>query len=285
MASWVPVLCRSGNRGLRSVRTLTNLTNSSTFKIEARSLNTEVFKALLARNSAPVTLRFSRSLQRHHGDKKDFPEHTSSAKAEESVDPVAAAEDDESFEEHEMTVYRGILSTQIKLVKSFSLMTSVIGLSCQPLLYLKMSQSSGASLAVVAAGGAFLSFFTFATPLLIHYVSKKYVTELLYNKIENTYTAVTYSFLLRRKEITFKASDVKVPDIPGMFTTFQVHPGKVPLFVDGTDFFQPVHYGKLMGYDKPIDFRWRNGHTSSHADALERQEEEKEQRRKDKQQH
>ena len=113
----------------------------------------------------------------------------------------ASEELEETVEEHEMTVYKGILSTQIKLVKSFSLMTSMIGLSCQPLLFLKASQATGTSLAIVVGGGAFLSFFTFATPLLIHFIAKKYVTELLYNKIEDTYTAVTYSFLLRRKEV------------------------------------------------------------------------------------
>ena len=41
---------------------------------------------------------------------------------------------EESVEEHEQTIYKGILSAQIKLVKSFSLMTSAIGLSCQPFL-------------------------------------------------------------------------------------------------------------------------------------------------------
>ena len=44
------------------------------------------------------------------------------------------SETEETFEEHEQTIYKGILSAQIKLVKSFSLMTSAIGLSCQPIL-------------------------------------------------------------------------------------------------------------------------------------------------------
>jgi len=161
----------------------------------------------------------------------------------------------EEHNDHEMTIYQGILSTQIKLVKSFSLMTSVIGLGCQPLIYLKVSAAGSANLPVVLAGGAFLSFFTFATPLLIHWVSKKYVTEMLYNRIENTYTAVTYSFLLRRKQITFKASDVKIPNLPGMFTTFQVNGNS--LFVDAESFQSAQHYGKLMGYDKPMDIRFK----------------------------
>jgi transmembrane protein 70 len=53
----------------------------------------------------------------------------------------------------------------------------------------------------VIATGAFLSFFTFATPLLIHFISKKYVTEMYYNKAKDSYTAITYSLLLRRKKV------------------------------------------------------------------------------------
>merc|ERR1739844_502225 len=129
--------------------------------------------------------------------------------------------------EHDETIYQGILTTQLKLVKGFSLMTSAIGLSCQPILLWNMQQN-GANVALMAGAGAFLSFFTFATPLLIHHVSKKYVTELNYNKFEDSYTAITYSLFLRKKEIKFKIQDVYVPDIPGMFTTFKAN-GK-PLF-------------------------------------------------------
>ena len=54
------------------------------------------------------------------------------------------------------------------------------GLAFQPVLY---SYSSQGNVAVVVASGAFLSFFTFATPLLIHSISKKYVTKLYYNQV------------------------------------------------------------------------------------------------------
>ena len=71
-------------------------------------------------------------------------------------------------------------------------------------------QNSGTgSLGVAAAGGAFFSFFTFATPLLIHWVSKKYVTELLYNKIEDSYTAITYSLLLKKKKVSLNLKSSK----------------------------------------------------------------------------
>ena len=102
--------------------------------------------------------------------------------------------------EHDETIYQGILSTQIKLVKAFSLTTSAIGIGCQPILLMNMQQQS-ANIAVMAGAGAFLSFFTLATPILIHHISKKYVTQLNYNKLEDTYTAITYNFFLTKKEV------------------------------------------------------------------------------------
>ena len=54
-------------------------------------------------------------------------------------------------------------------------------------------------------------------------------------------------------QIKFKIKDVHVPSIPGMFTTFRAK--NVPLFVDA-DHADPKHYGKIMGYDKPVDLMW-----------------------------
>ena len=38
------------------------------------------------------------------------------------------------------------------------------------------------------------------------------------------------------------------PQLPGMFTTFKAK--DTPLFVEGSAFHDPWHYGKIMGYDK-----------------------------------
>ena len=43
--------------------------------------------------------------------------------------------DENADSDGEDEIYRGILATQIKLVKGFSLTTSLISLSCQPVLY------------------------------------------------------------------------------------------------------------------------------------------------------
>ena len=57
-----------------------------------------------------------------------------------------------------------------------------VGMACQPVLY---TYSGAGNMALVVASGAFLSFFTFATPLLIHSFSKKYVTKLYYNQVSS----------------------------------------------------------------------------------------------------
>ena len=144
----------------------------------------------------------------------------------------------------EQEIYNGILSTQIKMVKTFSLTTTCIGLAFQPILW----NCSTANAAVVLGTGVFLGIFTFATPLLIHSFSKKYVTKLYYNQVEDKYTAVVYNIFVRPKKIEFKVTDVEVPQIPGMFTTFKAN--SVPLFVEGSQFTDITHYGKIMGYEE-----------------------------------
>lgn len=54
-------------------------------------------------------------------------------------------------------------------------------------------------------------------------------------------------------QIIFTADEVTVPDVPGLFTSFQVKGS--PLFVDPRLFVDPGHYTRIMGYDKPIDFK------------------------------
>lgn len=52
----------------------------------------------------------------------------------------------------------------------------------------------------------------------------------------------------------FKLKDIQVPEVPGMFSTFMVN-GKTPLFVDASQFSDPEHYVRMMGYDKPLDLK------------------------------
>lgn len=150
-------------------------------------------------------------------------------------------------------IYHGILSTQIKMVKFFSLSTSILGLSVQPILFQKLL---GTDAGILVAVASFVGFFTFVTPLLIHWISKKYVTCLEYDLDKDVYSATTLSFFLMEKKIKFTVNDVKVPEVPGMFTTFLVK--NRPLFVDPRMFKEVEHYGRLMGYDQPINFHLKD---------------------------
>lgn len=51
---------------------------------------------------------------------------------------------------------------------------------------------------------SFVGVFTFATPALIHFVAKKYVTKLEYDVEADIYAATTLSFFLREKKVKRK---------------------------------------------------------------------------------
>ncbi|KAH8242393.1 hypothetical protein KR032_005149 [Drosophila birchii] len=175
-------------------------------------------------------------------------------------------------EEALQRIYYGTLAPRMKMVKFFSLSTSLAGIAAQPILLEQGMKIGGTGMAVFlcSVGG----FFTFVTPLLLHFITKKYVTELHYNPQTEEYTATTISLLLQKIKVSgakygisilkfnvnfnpfktkFRPSDVVVPEVPGMFTSFLV--GKRPLFIDPALFDDPEHYVRIMGYDKPIDFK------------------------------
>ena len=81
----------------------------------------------------------------------------------------------------------------------------------------------------------------------------KYIIIIVMYQVEDKYTAYVYNLFVRPKKIEFTTKDVNVPPIPGMFTTFKAK--DVPLFVDLSQFSDPTHYGKIMGYDKPLDLQ------------------------------
>ncbi|XP_050092020.1 transmembrane protein 70 homolog, mitochondrial [Anopheles aquasalis] len=156
-------------------------------------------------------------------------------------------------------VYYGTLTPQIRAVKVFSLATSIGGIIAQPVLLEQANKIGGTPMIVAVCG--FAGFFTFVTPILLHLVTKRYVTELYYDPAEQQYTAVTITFFLRRERINFKLTDVVVPEVGGLFTTFLVK--NKALFVDPQMFPDPTHYIKIMGYDKPIDFKFEEARQSA----------------------
>lgn len=47
----------------------------------------------------------------------------------------------------------------------------------------------------------FIGFFTFVTPMLLHFITKKYVTHLDFKPDTQTYVASTLNFFCRTKEV------------------------------------------------------------------------------------
>lgn len=115
-------------------------------------------------------------------------------------------------------VYTGLLAAHVKAVKVllnlkafqdtqcvnscsqlFSVSSSVVGITVQPILY-KEIVSTG-NVPVILAAYSFIGFFTIVTPLLLHMLTRKYVTELSYNELTQTYIAKTLNILGIPKEV------------------------------------------------------------------------------------
>lgn len=94
-------------------------------------------------------------------------------------------------------IYYGPLTPQIKGVKVFSLSSSAAGLALQPLILREASTIGSTSLLIALC--SVVGFFTFVTPLLLHFITKKYVTEIFYDKATSTYKATTITFFLAKR--------------------------------------------------------------------------------------
>lgn len=99
----------------------------------------------------------------------------------------------------EVSIYQGKYTNQILRVKMFSLTTSAMGLLAQPILWHKGIEVGGTGLGMLICSVA--GIFTFVTPLLLHFVTKKYVIDIKYNEKTDEYTCVTISFFLFRNEV------------------------------------------------------------------------------------
>uniref|UniRef100_A0A2S2QSM0 Transmembrane protein n=1 Tax=Sipha flava TaxID=143950 RepID=A0A2S2QSM0_9HEMI len=96
-------------------------------------------------------------------------------------------------------VYKGMLAPRIRNLKIVSFVTSGMGLLIQPLLLQKASEM-GSSLVATIGICTITGFFTFITPVLIHLVTRKYVTSVEYNEKNDEYMATVISFFLKPKQ-------------------------------------------------------------------------------------
>ncbi|XP_061695054.1 transmembrane protein 70, mitochondrial isoform X2 [Syngnathoides biaculeatus] len=123
--------------------------------------------------------------------------------------------------ENEKLIYTGSLAMAVRGVKMFSYSTSGASLFLMPQIFLKTGLGLQ-SLPLQMAFCSIIGFFTFLTPVLLHFITKGYVVRLYHNSDQDTYTAITYSVFLTEQR---------------------------------TVFHQKQDYNHLMGYDKPFTFR------------------------------
>ncbi|XP_060729319.1 transmembrane protein 70, mitochondrial [Tachysurus vachellii] len=151
----------------------------------------------------------------------------------------------------DVLIYTGNLGKAVLGVKFFSYSSSMFSLCLMPLILTKTGIGVS-SFAMKAAFCGFIGFFTFLTPVLLHLITKGYVVRLYHNRETDMYTAVTYNALLVEKKTMFHQSDVKVPDVSRMFTSFYAK--KKSMLINPMLFDVPHDYNHLMGYDRPFTF-------------------------------
>ena len=141
-------------------------------------------------------------------------------------------------------VYLGTIASRIKLLKMFSVSTSVAACILMPGLVGDLSQMN--ALEKIALGTA-LGFFIFMSPALVHLFAKRYVTSIYYDEDTNKFTASTYNFLAREVEHVFTPEKVEHFS-HGLLSSVKVN--NVPLAIDSSLFFDRSLYSKMMGFDK-----------------------------------
>nr|XP_020469042.1 transmembrane protein 70, mitochondrial [Monopterus albus] len=165
--------------------------------------------------------------------------------------PSTCALSTATYSEDGNLIYTGSLGRAVRGVKMFSYSTSGASLLLMPQILLNTAPAVQ-GFALHAAFCVVISFFTFLTPVLLHLITKGYVIRLYHNPDRDTYTAITCSVFLTEKKTVFHQSQVRIPAVSRMFTTFYID--NKGLLVNPDLFTQPHDYNHLMGYDKPFSF-------------------------------
>lgn len=97
-------------------------------------------------------------------------------------------------------IQEGMLSIKVRNIKFFSLSTSFLAISCQPLIYMKAVMNGTANSWTIPIFAVFAAFAV-ATPVLLHYVTKRYITQVCYDPVKDTYTATAYNIFVREKKV------------------------------------------------------------------------------------
>lgn len=75
-----------------------------------------------------------------------------------------------------------------------------MGIAVQPILYRELTALDSVPIAVAAY--SFVGFFTLVTPILLHLITKKYVSSIKYDSVNNVYSAKIYNIIGIPKEVS-----------------------------------------------------------------------------------
>lgn len=142
-------------------------------------------------------------------------------------------------------LYTGNLKNRIKLLKTFSLLssTAIIG------TYSYIIALRGCTTTLAATGVIFTPFI--ASPVLIWWIFKRYVTKLSYDPSTMQYTLNHCGIFLREKQLIFKRDDVIQCPGSEVLNTFRVK-GQ-PFFLNEEDLIDAnsvEQYKIMIGLDK-----------------------------------
>ena len=147
-------------------------------------------------------------------------------------------------------VYIGKLDKPFRAAKSLSLASSLGGAICYPVMLPKILEESSIFIAI---GYTIISAtFVLLTPSLIQMICKRYLTSLYYDEKSEQFTGFYKNFFMIQRQIRFRAQDVEVPPITGMFTSMLIQ--NRPFFINHDDFNDKFILKKMLGYDKEFDF-------------------------------
>lgn len=142
-------------------------------------------------------------------------------------------------------IYQGSLNNRVFYLKTISISSSILLTNS----YLYAIQKTGLTGALVGLGCAFTPFV--ASPFIISWFFKRYITKLYYNYPDDTYTAHFYGLMTNKKQLTFKANQVKVSNLSSIINTFEV--GKKPFFLNDEDLVDVESvklYRKMIGLEE-----------------------------------
>lgn len=154
-----------------------------------------------------------------------------------------------STEDEKIHIYEGSLTKRIRSLKVISFGTTFAALITQPFVYLKIVETDNTTGLLMLF--TFINFVGTFSPIYVHWLVRRYVTDIYYYPKEDKYVAEVFSFF-KKKQIIFTSDDVDTPEVDSMMKNCTVH--GYPLLFDEAHFTDPKYYCILMGYNDPIDF-------------------------------